>query len=216
LKTPVFYTIKVSNWNTEMVKRFVLVSQGLEKWESFLILFTLGLTMLGVSSMAHSGEPSQEQVKAESIRFRPISNNDYAVFPVNWPPEHRYRAGLIRVLEDYEKIFNAAALAGNKKPYAPAKEMFKDEMLVFVCKVIPAVADIDKELRLEKIVAKGSTLEVRFAYRNSSNNSTYQIKATAAAWIPKHDYATLKFFEGNTLIKEISLDDKHWVSPELE
>jgi hypothetical protein len=76
------------------------------------------------------------------------------------------------------------------------------------------VADVDKELRLEKVTAKGTTLEVRFEYRNSAKNSTYQIKATAAAWIPKRDYTSLKFYEGKNLVKEIKLDDKNWVFPE--
>jgi hypothetical protein len=194
-----------------MNRQFAMVSSFIEKWAVFLVLFCVGV---GAQERSVFGDPPVESAKEESIPFRSISNDDYAVFPVNWSPEHRYRVGLIRAVKDYEKIFNAAAFAGNKKPYAPASKMFDEDMLVFVCKVVPAVADVDKELRLEKIVTKGTALEVRFAYRNSAKNSTYQIKATAAAWIPKGNYSSLKFYEGTNLVKEIKLDDKNWAFPE--
>ena len=197
-----------------MIQRFAIGCSWMKRCSILVILFCVGLTSLEGVAVAILGDPPAQNASEESIRFRSISNDDYAVFPVNWPPEHRYRLGLIRTVEDYEKIFNAAAFAGNTKPYAPASKMFKDDMLVFVCKVVPAVADVDKELRLEKVTAKGTTLEVRFEYRNSAKNSTYQIKATAAAWIPKRDYTSLKFYDGKTLVKEIKLDDKNWVFPE--
>lgn len=187
-----------------------MVSSWIVNWNVILILLCV---FVGFQREALCGDPPAENTKEETIRFRAISNDDYAVFPVNWSPEHRYRLGLIRSVKEYEEIFNAAAFAGNKKPYAPASNTFNEEMLIFVCKVGPAVADVDKELRLDKMVAKGDTLEVRFVNRNTTKNSSYQIKATAAAWIPRRDYKSIKFLEGANLIKEIKLDQKHWVFP---
>ncbi len=188
-----------------------MVSSWIGNWSVLLILLCV---CLGFQRGAFCGGPHGENTKEETIRFRAISNDDYAVFPVNWSPEHRYRMGLIRSVKEYEEIFNAAAFAGNKKPYAPSSNMFDDEMIVFVCKVCPAVADVDQELRLDKVVTRGTTLEVRFVNRNTLKKSTYQIKATAAAWIPKRDYESIKFYDGTNMIKEIKLDKNHWVFPE--
>lgn len=154
------------------------------------------------------------QSPEETIRFRVISNNDYSSFVVNWGPEHRYRLGVLRTFGDYEKVYNAAAFARNKKPYGPAADQFKKEMMVFVSRVIPAVDDVDKELRLEKVVATGTTLDVYFQYRGSAKNSTYQIKATAAAWIPKKDYTRVRFYEGKKLEKELMVSDETAIFPE--
>lgn len=194
-----------------MKKRFAMVSSWIGNWSVLLILLCV---CLGFQRGAFCSGPPAENTKEETIRFRAISNDDYAVFPVNWSPEHRYRMGLIRSVKEYEEIFNSAAFAGNKKPYAPASKAFDDEMIIFVCKVSPAVADLDKELRLDKIVAKGDTLEVRFANRNTIKKSSYQIKVTAAAWIPKQDYKSIKYFDGANLVKEIKIDQKQWVFPE--
>lgn len=159
-------------------------------------------------------DEAAEQTQKETVRFRAISNNEYASFPVNWLAEHRYRVGLLRDKSEYEKVFNAAAYAGNKKPFGPGADQFKKETIVFVSRVIPAVSDIDKELRLERVVASGGILEVYFVYRDSSKASTYQVKATAAAWIPRKEYSLVRFFEGKKLVKELELSDESSVFPE--
>lgn len=194
-----------------MKNRFAVVSSWNGIWNVFLLLVFVGV---GSQGGVLWGDPPAENTHEETIRFRAISNGDYAVFPVNWSPEHRYRMGLIRSVKEYEEVFNAAAFAGNKKPFAPISNTFDEEMIIFVCKVGPAVADVDKELQLDKIVAKGDTLEVRFANRNTIKKSSYQIKVTAAAWIPKRDYKSVKYFDGANLVKEIKIDQKQWVFPE--
>ncbi len=125
--------------------------------------------------------------QGKPVKFRPILSSQYANFPVNWPANHLYRLGLVRSAQEYDQVFNAAAVAGNRTPYAPDPKIYENEMIIVVSRVTGAGGDLDRALAIERIVAKGKTLEVTFKFREGPKNASYSVKVTGAARIPKQN-----------------------------
>jgi len=164
--------------------------------------------MLGVAQDQDAAQPP-----AETLEFRRIRADDYANFPVNWSSERPYRVGLIRSLEDYEKVFNAAAVGGNRRPYGPEAELFEQEMLIVVGRVIPAPANLDRAMVIERVVAKGQTLEVTFRSVPGPDTATYTVKAMATVRVPRRDVERVVFWEGDKKVEELDVATGQWLLP---
>lgn len=165
-------------------------------------------TLFGVAQDQDGAQPP-----AEALEFRRIRADDYANFPVNWSSERPYRVGLIRSLEDYEKVFNAAAFGGNRRPYGPEAKLFEQEMLIVVGRVIPAPANLDQAMVIERVVAKGQTLEVTFRSRPGPDTATYTVKAMATVRVPRRDVERVVFLEGDKKVEELDVASGQWLFP---
>ncbi len=184
-------------------------------WRHVLIVLCL-LSQLAVGTLPSSCVWAQQTLEQDAsgnsaaapmpIKFKPILSGDYDNFPVNWPAEQVYRFSLMRSAAEYDQVFQAAAVGGAQKPYAPDPKIYEKEMIVSVSRVTPAPADLDKALRIDKIVAKGKTLEVYFTFRAGPKSASYTAKVTGAARIPKRELQKVIFFEGQKKVGEIKVE----------
>lgn len=161
--------------------------------------------------VADGGE--QEPTQAEKIEFHRIKMDDYANFPVNWSAKGTYRLGLIRSADEYSQVFQPAAVAGNRKPFAPNAEFYDKEMVLIVGRVTPAPGDIEQALVIEQVIAKGKTLEVIFRFRPGPASANYSVKAMSTVRIPVRDIERVIFREGETKIDELKIDQGQWLMP---
>ncbi len=176
---------------------------------------------LSASSPVPPGEtnaqPADEEAgqdQAKPIKFRPILSSQYANFPVNWPQNSVYRLGLLRSAQEYDQVFSAAAVAGNRLPYAPDPKIYENEMIVVVSRVATARSNLDRALEIESIKAKGKTLVVTFTFRDAPKNASYSVKVTGAARIPKQAVERVEFYEGKKPVGELQVDKGQWLLPE--
>lgn len=194
---------------------------------NFLCL-TIALCILlfvgdGGSNARGSGEVTIPETQDDSsanavqpIKFRPILSSQYANFPANWPSRDLYRLGLLRSAKEYDQVFHAAAVGGNRLPFAPDPKIYENEMILVIARVTGARGNLDKALVIDSVVSKGKTLEVTFTFRESSKNASYSVKVTGAARIPKQDVSRVQFFEGKKLVGELQVDKGQWLLPEAE
>ena len=151
--------------------------------------------------------------QSEAIEFKSLYGSEFASFPVNWAAESTYRFALIRKPDEFEQVFQPAAVAGNKKPYAPPAELYEQEMIVLVGRVTPAPSNLDKSLQIESILAKDKTLEVRFSFRPGPKSASYTVKVTGMARLPQRDVTRVVFFEGEKQVGELKIEDGEWLLP---
>lgn len=183
----------------------------------------LGCSGLNASAPSGSGELRTQATdegtgsdQGKPIKFRPILSSQYANFPVNWSANRVYRLGLLRSAREYDQVFHAAAVAGNRQPYAPDSKIYENEMILVISRVTTARGNLDKAIEIDRIVAKGKTLEVSFTFREGPKNASYSVKVTGAARLPKQEVERVVFFEGKKPVGELQVDKGQWLVPEAE
>lgn len=183
----------------------------------------IGCSGLSASVSGEAGELTTQEVdegtssnQGKPIKFRPILSSQYANFPANWSANRVYRLGLLRSAQEYDQVFHAAAVAGNRLPYAPDPKIYENEMILVISRVTTARGNLDRAIEIDRIVAKGKTLEVTFAFREGPKNASYSVKVTGAARIPKQEVERVVFFEGKKPVGELQMDQGQWLVPEAE
>lgn len=177
-----------------------------------------GLTF-ATTKTTHADDERKPRVESAvevhgALEFQPILSRDYANFPVNWSAKERYRLGLIRTPEQYDQVFQPAAVAGNTKPYSPTRELFEREMIVVVGRVTRAPRDIDKALEIKQIVVHDKTLVVTFTFRPGPQSAKSSAKVTGVARFAKQDIDRVVFMEDNEEVGELRIAEGQWLIPE--
>jgi hypothetical protein len=161
-----------------------------------------------------NGEAVTQETR-EKLEFRRVNSNAYANFPVNWQGKP-YRVGLIRSVDEYDQVFQPAAFGGNKKPYAPDADLYEKEMLLIVGRVTRAPADIDQAVVIEEVVVRDKTLEVTFRFQEGPVSSTYSVKAMSVVRVPRQEVDRVIFFNNETKVDELKVDQGQWLIPAPE
>jgi hypothetical protein len=115
--------------------------------------------------------------------------------------------------EQYEKLFNAAAIQGNRKPFAPPKELFQKENIVVVGRVIPASGDRSKIMQVRSLVQRRNVLELSYSFQPPEEPASSQEKNWLQLRIPKGTIDAVRFLENDQPIAELNRKQGQWASP---
>ncbi len=173
---------------------------------------------------------------ATPLQIKPILNSEYANFPMNWAEGHVYRFGLLRSAQEYDQVFQPAAVAGDRRAHAPDPKIYEKEMIVTISRIMKAPANLDAALQINSIHLQAGDrdgLYVYFSFQDGPESATHTVKATASVRIPRHDVTKVIFvesskgtyrhvgpeFEGNRgtgAAGELNVEQGQWLSPAAE
>ena len=144
-----------------------------------------------------------------------IPSDTFSSFVKNWDETKvPVLCALIRDQAGWDGVFGAAAFMGNKKPFAPAAETWKQHQILVVSHVMPAPADggFDKAFAVQSVDDDGKgTLTVRYTFTPAKKNSS-TVKNQMLLKIPRKDYTRVVFIESGKTVGE--LGPGAWVKPE--
>jgi hypothetical protein len=169
------------------------------------MIVALALPFLLAVSARAGGEP---------VRFEQISPNDYRNFLANWDDEAEpvFRA-VIRTAEEYDAIFHPAPVMGDRKPHKPAPQLFENEMIVVVARVVDAPAEGEHVLAVETLSADGDTLELRYRFTPPRMPASFRMKQMLAVRFPRRDLKVVRIVENGTAVGDLRPGEGHWVVP---
>lgn len=152
-------------------------------------------------------------IVADEVPLRADSADRYQNFVVNWPGEQTPLCAIVRTADDYATLFHPAPVIGARKPFAPAEAAFGKQMLVVVARVVPG--DAGTTLSIEKVERTGAGLVVHCRSTAPSRPSTFTVKQTAIAWIPRGEPGPVRFLENGRQVAALDLASGTWVAPPL-
>jgi hypothetical protein len=105
---------------------------------------------------------------------------------------------------------------GDRGPFAPKSEVYTQEQILVVGRVIAAPENMDKVFEVERVAERGQELVLYYRFNETKNNATWTAKNWLALRIPRHDYKRVTFFENSKQVGELKLDQGQWSVPEMK
>lgn len=169
------------------------------------MIVALSLPFLLALSARAGGEP---------VRFEQISPNDYRNFLANWDDDAEpVLRAVIRTPEEYDALFHPAPVMGDRKPYKPPPQLFENEMIVVVARVVDAPAEGEQVLEVEKLSADGDTLELRYRFTPPRMPASFRVKQMLALRFPRCDLKVVRIVENGTAVGDLRPAEGRWVVP---
>ncbi|MFM8283197.1 MAG: hypothetical protein ACKOCW_06520 [Planctomycetaceae bacterium] len=150
---------------------------------------------------------------ADAVPFRPDSADRYQNFVVNWPGEKTTLCAVVRTADEYATLFHPAPVQGARKPFGPADGAFSSDMLLVVARIVPG--DSGATLVIDTVERSAAGLVVHCRSTPPTRTSTFMVKQTALAWIPKTDTGPVRFVADGRPLAELDLAAGTWVAPAL-
>lgn len=147
------------------------------------------------------------------LPFEIVGRNDFSNFVVNWDDSQAVFMALIRTPEDYAAVFHPAPVVGNRKPFGPAPELFDEQMILLVSRVVTAPADGEKILTVEGLAADGGTLTLRYRFTPPAERATFSVKEVLQLRIPRRELNRVRFLENEKPVGELRLAEGVWSIP---
>lgn len=185
---------------------------------------TLGIS-LGVMGLT-AAEPVPTPPAGTPVVYE-VDRTFYRNFVKNWDDQaNPVMMAYIRTPEQYQMVFNSAAVMWEKSVFRPNPEIFATKSIVLVARTFnDAVAD---PFEVKYMVVKGRVLEFHFTLRAGSmlcDGRSYNPKcgSVESKWhpgkrwisvmVPKSDIQKLVFIENNTEVGSLNISAGQWVSP---
>ena len=137
-----------------------------------------------------------ERQEPEQVPFERIPMDRYQNFLKNWDDAKvPVLVALVRNPKEYDQLFGAAAVIGNRKEFAPPNDFYAREQLLVVSRVVAATGDPEKVLAVDRLVADGPGLIVSYHFKAPKEPATSQQKVWMTLRLPKKDFASVRFIE---------------------
>jgi len=158
-----------------------------------------------------------ESAQSEDIPFGRIPMDRYSNFLKNWDDaKHPTLLALVRTPKEYDLLFGAAPVIGNRKEFAPPNDLYNREQLLIIGRVIPASNEPDKVLVVERLLAEGKQLVVQYKFQPPTQPASFQQKIWLTILLPKRDFDSILFVENKKEIGALKLNEGQWAIPTPE
>lgn len=169
-----------------------------------LLLAALSVSLL--SGCADSPAPAGT-IPAQREGFYAFQN-----FVANWDlAKHPVLYAVIRTPEEYDRIYHPAGVMGATRPYAPEETFFQDRQILLVCRTVDELDE--KQFVLEGVEEIGNELSVRYRYTGPFHGERGRYKMPFAVYVPKKDYARVRFIENGATLGVLELAAGQWAVP---
>jgi len=149
----------------------------------------------------------------DDVPFQVVGRNDYRNFVANWDDSHAVFMALIRTPSEYAAVFHPAPVAANTKPFAPAPELFDDQMILVVSRVVGAPADGEKILAVRGLESDGGTLTLRYDFTPPAAAATFTVKEVLQLRIPRREVERVRVLENDVPVGELRPAEGVWSIP---
>ena len=169
-----------------------------------------------VCPMVRAAENAEVKPEERAVTYKTIGNGDYQNFLKNWDEKrHVVLYALIQTPAQYDALFHPAPLMGDKRPFAPAAEIYGKEQIIVVARVIAAPENMDTVFTVERVVERDRALELHYRFDEPLRNAPFSVKNCLSVRIPKRDYQKVRFFENGKLIGELKPAEGQWAVPAM-
>ena len=149
----------------------------------------------------------------DEVPFQVVGRNDYRNFVANWDDSHAVFMALIRTPSEYAAVFHPAPVAGNTKPFAPAPELFDEQMILVVSRVVGAPADGERILTVRGLESDGGTLTLRYDFAPPAAAATFTVKEVLQLRIPRREVERVRVLENDVPVGELRPAEGVWSIP---
>ncbi len=135
----------------------------------------------------------------------------YQNFVANW--EHSISSAqyaCLRTIGEYDRIYYAAGTMGALRPYGPPESFFSDRQMLMVCRTSPGDSSGTLFTLQDVREAEG---EITVAYAYAGRTDLTGLKDTLNVYVPKRDYARVRFVENGRLVQVLDLRGGQWAVP---
>ena len=136
----------------------------------------------------------------------------YQNFVANWDDSvSSAQYACIRTMPEYDRIYYVAATMGALRPYGPPESFFRDRQMLVVCRTSPGDSR-GTLFTLQDVREVAGEITVTYAYAGRTDLTGGQ-KDTLNVYVPKRDYARVRFVENGRLVQELDLRAGQWAVP---
>lgn len=180
-----------------------------------LILLGMAMVLSGFQT-ATGGEASIPQDEAQPVKYQRIRMNEFQNFLVGWDTAAQpQRLALIRSAEEYDQLFQPAAVNGSRGPFSPDAKSYAKEQILLVGRQMPAPDKLEAVFEVESLEEQGQTLVLKYRYRAPAAAS-YEVRNYVALRLPAKPYERVVFIENGKEAGELKLSQGEWVKPAQE
>ncbi len=172
-----------------------------------LMMFARALILVGsLTGCGESGKP-EGSVSYERQPFAAYQN-----FVANWDvTKHPVLFAVVRTPEEYDRIFNPAAVMGRNKPFTPPEGFFERRLILTVCRCLNELDE--KEFAVESIQEVGDELFYRYRFLGKDLGARGGFKMEFSVYIPQKKYSRVHFIENGKPLETLDLKSGQWAVP---
>ena len=199
------------------------------------------IAMLGLSVVS-AAMAEDVSGRGSPVAYRVAAMGDYQIFVKNWDDlAHPVLCALIESSARWDDVFHPAPVMGGKRAFAPERKEYETSELLVIARVVAQSSGgrSQEVWKVEKIVAVGEELEVRYRYdeprraaphrvkevlgvmpgddpsRRSFGTGSYRVKEVLGVWIPRHPYQKISFIENGKPVGVLELKQGQWSLPQI-
>ena len=147
------------------------------------------------------------------VPFQMIGRSEYRNFVANWDDSHAVFMALIRTPAEYAAVFHPAPVGGNAKPFAPLPDLFDEQMILVVSRVVTEPAEGEKILTVRGLEADGGTLTLRYHFAPPAAPATFSVKEVLQLRIPRGEVDRVRVLEDDVPVGELRPGQGVWSIP---
>ena len=151
----------------------------------------------------------------DDMPFQFVGKNEYRNFVANWDDSHAVFMALIRTPAEYAAVFHPAPVGGNTKPFAPPPELFDEQMILVVSRVVTAPAEGEKILTVQGLETDGGTLTLRYHFAPPAAQATFSVKEVLQLRIPRRDVEEVRVLEDDVPVGKLRPGLGAWSIPSV-
>lgn len=179
----------------------------------------VGLAMIVIAlvcPIARAADNMGTMPEERAVTYKRMGIGDYQNFLKNWDEKKQaVLYALIQTPAQYDALFHPAPLMGAKRPFAPEAEVYTNEQILVVARVIVAPENMDKVFEVERVTERGQELALHYRFNEPKTNATFSVKNYLAVRIPRRDYKKVTFFENTKPMGELKPAEGQWSVPAM-
>ena len=155
-------------------------------------------------------------VADDPIKVRTFGPDRYASFVQRWDQSQAaISLTAIDSLQTWDLVFGAAAVMGNRKPFAPEAAEFDEGLLLVIAQQgRPPVSN--RVLRVEKVTREGLKLKVAYRFQNPEREDSFSVIHSLGIWVPRENWESIEFIENGKSIGTLEPGNGKWAIPARE
>lgn len=152
----------------------------------------------------------------DPIKVKTFGADQYASFVQRWDQDQSaISLTAIDSLKTWDLVFGAAAVMGNRKPFAPGAAEFEDGLLLVIAQQgHPPVSD--RVLRVEQVTREGLKLKVAYRFQNPEREGSFTVIHSLGIWVPREDWESIEFLENGKSVGTLEPSSGKWAIPARE
>ena len=146
------------------------------------------------------------------VRHEREGHFPYLNFVANWDDSvSSAQYACLRSKAEYDRIYHPAGVMFADKPYGPPDSFFSDRQMLVVCRTSPGDSR-GSLFTLQDVREAEGEITVTYAYAGRTD-LTGGLKDTLNVYVPKKDYARVRFVENGRLVQVLDLRGGQWAFP---